>query len=403
MSNLYITADQVDRPDHGGGGVTGHESAALRELGPTLTLGRDELSMDYCRQLFPPGEEPWLWDERALVKKAEFLDPSPRIAHFYAGTFTKTVKHLKECGYRVCYTAAAHDIAASRKAHEELGIPYDYPHLTDPVLWERYVRGYLEADVLVCPSTHSANVMRGFGTKNRIEVIPHGVDLPKCRNCGGTNRFFIPNAPDKDPPGEYVDCVHCRGTLVEPVAPLPNRFVVGYLGAVGPDKGLIDLLRAWRNLQCSDAELVIAGGQSNSGFVQNLIAHVNNEQKRGFTGPPIHLMGWVENISDFYNQISLYVQPSRSEGFGIEIMESLIHGRSVLCSTGAGACDLVAPDARFALGDVDALAGLLEKRKQWHAAGQLDYFLMANRLFAENYTWTKIRERYQALWRGLLN
>lgn len=82
--------------------------------------------------------------------------------------------------------------------------------------------------------------------------------------------------------------------------------------------------------------------------------------------------------------------------------ESLAHGRSVLCSTGAGAADLVAPDARFAPGDVDALSGLLEKRKQWHVAGQLDYFLMANRWFAENYTWTKIRERYQTLWRDVL-
>lgn len=399
MSFLYCTADQVGRPDHGGGGVTGHESAALRELGPTEVWGREQLPLNervYGAVHEWAYQDPWGYDYRALRKLTD-SGLRPALAHCYAGTFSNTIGHLRAVGCKVCYTAAAHDVAASRRAHEELGVPYDYPHLTDPVLWERYVRGYLEADVLVCPSTHSANVMRGFGAKNRIEVIPHGVDLPVCQNCGGTNRFFIPNALDKDPPGEYVDCVHCRGTLVEPVAPLPNRFVVGYLGAVGPDKGLIDLLRAWRNLQCPDAELVLAGGQSQSPFVQSLINHVNNEQKRGFTGPPIRLMGWVENISDFYNICSVYCQPSVTEGFGIETAESMSFGRMALCSTGAGSSDIVDPDWRFAPCNPAELAAKID----WARAVCHEKTEYARALVAP-YTWDRIHQRYVALWSNLL-
>ena len=405
MSNIYITADQVGRPDHGGGSVTWNESEALKALRPCEVWGREQLEQVF-RQL--GGTDPWDWDTASVLKlplpSDEFYERAkfPTLAHFYAGCFTKTVGRLREKGTKVCYTAAAHDIAASRKAHEELGIPYDYPHLTDPVLWKRYVRGYLEADVLVCPSTHSANVMRGFGAKNRIEIIPHGVDLPKCGRCEGSGKAHGADRPfEWAGPGSYPgSCPLCGGTCVASIAPLPSRFTVGYLGAVGPDKGLIDLLRAWRNLQCPDAELVLAGGQSNSGFVQSLINHVNNEQKRGFTGPPIRLMGWVENVSDFYNQISLYVQPSRSEGFGIEVLEAMAHGRPVLCSTGAGAADLVPAWYRFPAGNAAVLADLIDQvhlRGGCAGTGYPDW-----RGIAAAHTWDKIRQRYQSLWRDVL-
>jgi len=354
--NLYLTADKIGGPS-GGATVTYHESKALADLGDCKVLGREQLE---CNQ------EPWGWDRCAyeLITKRSFV-PLPNLTHFYAGTFPTVAEFLKSRGLKITYTAAAHDIKLSRREHEKLGLPYDLPHLTDKRQLEAYLYGYLQADVLICPSQHSAHVMRKFGAKNRIEIIPHGVDLPT------------------------------------KVKPLPKQFRVGYLGAYGPDKGVIYLLQAWKQLAYKDATLVLAGRDSTHPWVQGLL--------RQYGGGNIETLGWVNNVSDFYNSISLYVQCSITEGFGIEVLEALAHGRYCLCSTGAGASDVYLNPTRglpnqsmiFKPGSPDDLASLIDHtRKNWSWDEGVP---TACREIAKNYTWDKIRSRYQKLWQEVLN
>ncbi len=315
------------------------------------------------------------------------------MAHFYAGTFSRTINYLKSKGCCITYTAAAHSVETSRKAHLEMGIDYDksYPHLTDPKLWERYLRGYKEADVLICPSQHSANVMRGFGCTNRIEVIPHGCDLPECVDCGGHGKWYEkPNAPE---------CPRCQGTGIEPIFPLPNQFRLGYLGSYGPDKGVIDLLRAWAKLDYKDALLVLGGRDSNSPFIQSMIQHTGANN--------VVMTGWVDKVSDFYNQISVYCQSSRSEGYGCEVGESMAYGRSVICSEGVGAVDLIhcgdqiyGTGFSYPAGDVNRLAELIDHYKSNNSLLADDG--VRAREYIKKYTWNIIRGKYCQLWRNLL-
>lgn len=345
--NLYITADQIGQANHGGGSVTYHESEALKSLGECELWGREQLK-------WFEGEEPWKWDD--CTKNGIDLFDDLQLVHFYAGTFSNTIKQLKEWGCKISYTAAAHSIEESRKEHELLGIPYHYPHLTDPAFWKRYLQGYLDADVLIVPSTHSKRVMEGYGAKNRIEIIPHGVHLPDA-----------------------------------PIQSLPNQFIVGYMGAIGPDKGLIYLLQAWKKLNYKDAVLKIAGRDTLSSFMFQLLQH--------FGGGNIQLMGWVDKTSDFYNSLSLYIQPSVSEGFGLEVLEAMAYGRPVLCSEGAGAADLLGNHSVFKSRDVNRLAEMIDAhRKEVH----LETMGKINRERAEQYTWDKIQARYVSVWKFLL-
>ncbi len=392
--NLYITADQIGIQS-GGGRVTLEESEALKTMGPCDVWGREQLPLN--DPVFGAVdqwayEEPWRYDFRAMRKLVD-AKLRPEIAHFYAGTFSHAVAHLQAVGCKVVYTAAAHDIATSRKAHEELGVLYNYPHLTDPVLWERYVRGYLEADVLVCPSKHSADVMRGFGAKNRIEVIPHGVDLSKCLNCEGEGKLGT-WAGEQLEFKEYA-CSACNGTGIAPASPLPTRFIVGTMGAIaGPDKGLIDLLRAWKLLNYRDALMVLGGSQSASPWVQQLI------DASGASN--VVCTGWLDDVSAFYDSLSLYVQPSRSEGFGCEVLEAMAYGRPVLCSVGAGAADLVPLGWTYPAGNMQELMqGIADAKNA--SNGELMELGQQNRIVAGDYTWPKIRERYVKLWREVLN
>lgn len=360
MAYLYLTADQIGITS-GGGRVTQEESTALFDF---ATEQQEEFTCWDRKILEGPGDDPWKWDEqtlRLLENRAYSGQDSYDLCHVYAGTFSQTIARLKRWGCKISYTAAAHNVYLSEQEHRKLGIPFNYPHLTDPQLWQRYLAGYLAADMVICPSQHSAECMRSYGCQD-IEIIPHGVDI-------------VAN---------------------ELIKPIPYRFVVGYLGAVGPDKGLIYLLLAWKKLGYRNPDeglLELAGAASQSDFVFNLIRHVF-----GAFPHTISLRGWVPNVADFYNDTSLYVQPSVTEGFGIEILEAMSHDRAVLCSTGAGAADVVPETWRFPAEDVDALA---EKIDQFR---QADLRLMGSvgRGLAKEYSWEIVRARYADLWRRLL-
>lgn len=349
--NLYLTADRINIQT-GGGLVTHHESQALK----TMNTMEDTfvVSIDHDN----PPSDPFAQDQQILerVKSITRYRPdAPKLAHCYAGTLTETVKYLKELGTKIVYTAAAHDIDESRKAHESLGVAYNYPHMTDPDLLAKYLGGYLVADCIVCPSTHSMSVMRKLGYKGMITLIPHGCDLP------------------------------------ESYHPITNNaFVVGYLGAIGPDKGLQYLLQAWKELNLPNTVLVLGGSQSKTGWMNHLLTR--------YGGSNIMQLGWVDDLSFFYNNINLYIQPSVTEGFGIEVLEAMSYNRPVICSTGAGACDLVPSIFCYTYSDVERLKDQIKRVKD----GTL--FKMGNywRDVAEGHIWDKIRARYQDLWRSIL-
>jgi glycosyltransferase involved in cell wall biosynthesis len=339
--NLYLTQDRIGTPT-GGGAVTFHEYRALEALGEAHPFDNVRIPVD---------GNPFKSDEN--FANAIGGVQNIRLTQIYAGCFTKTVRQLHTGGTMVSYTAAAHSIEESRREFEGLGIPFNFPHLTVPELWEKYVGGYKEADLVICPSTLSKKCMESYGCKN-VVVVPHGCEMP-----------------------------------VE-VKPLPKMFTAGYLGQAGPDKGLRYLFEAWRRLNLKNAILLIAGNNIDQAL----------PLWREFGGGNIEFMGFIKNVSEFYDRISLYVQPSATEGFGIEVLEAHAHARHVLCSNGTGACDLVAPSSIFEARDVGKLADLIESFKA-DPKKALEEGL-ARRKEASEYTWEKVRAKYAEAWNGLL-
>jgi glycosyltransferase involved in cell wall biosynthesis len=345
MIRIYLTQDRIGTKT-GGGVVTLNEYRALEELGGGQTLPVDNV-------IVPFSTDPFENDLRFLKILKEELKEVPKLAHIYSGCFSETVKHLKSLGTKVAYTAAAHDPKISREEHEALGIPFDYPHLTDPKLWAKYLQGYLDADLVICPSVASGRLMVGFGCREAT-VIPHGVN---------------------------------RATEI----PLfPKRFSVGYFGSLGVDKGVYYLLEAWKKLAWKDAILVLGGRASMDAMP--LI--------RQFGGGNVRILGEVDNLAEFYREVSVYVQPSSTEGFGIEVLEAMAHGRPVVSTTGVGASDVLTPDSGLVVQarSSSELAGAIEKirpkaEEMGKAAVQVGW----------KYSWEKIRPRYREAWDGVLN
>lgn len=305
-SALYLTADHVQGAASGGQ-VARHELAALRQVfDEVLVLDGESLRPVPYRGL----DLPFLDDHFALAQLPRELTH----CHIYSGTFSASVRWLHERGVTVSYTSPAHDVAVSRAEHEALGMAYPYPHLTDPQLWARFIDGLREADQVIVPSQLSKAYLVQHGVwPSRVVVLPHGYEP-----LGERAPYFRSEPFDASVPNAAM-------------APLQGS--VGYLGAVGPDKGLRYLLAAWGSIP-RQGRLILAGAGT-----ETLAPFV-----RRFCGQnEVVLLGRVEDVDrDFYAHIGLYVQPSVSESMGIEVLEAVARGIPVIASAGGGASELVA-------------------------------------------------------------
>jgi alpha-maltose-1-phosphate synthase len=272
---------------------------------------------------------------------------------------------LRSSGAKVSYTVCAHDKEISEREHNKLGLSFPYPHLIEPDLWSKYIKGYLDSDLIICPSEYSKKIVsmyadsRKVEIENKTQVIPHGVHIP-----------------------------------IE-IKSIPNTFTVGYLGVCGgPDKGLIYLLQAWKQLNYNNARLILAGSDSTSDWVIGLV--------RKFGGGNIHLAGWQNKVSNFYNNISLYVQPSASESFGCEILEAMAYGRPIICSNSAGGVDCLDKDTGITFNscNVNELTKAIDYYKK-NPKIMIDNGNAA-RIKSSNYTWDKIQKIYHEKWSKLL-
>lgn len=276
-SALYVCAEAIQEGS-GGGLVVTKEREALRGMGfdRVTTIAGDEI--DPVRHQLPVT--PFLNDMLAAEKVWAMLqDPEhkPILAHFYSGSFSTTVRHLKAGKIPVSYTIPAHERRVTIEEHKRLTGGYPWPHIGDDYLWEIFSAGYREADLVIAPSKASAAFLEAEACRN-VQVIPHGCTLP------------------------------------DRVEPLPLSFAAGYMGQAGVDKGLVYLLRAWGKLNYPDATLILAGvGSAEIGFYIQQVT----------SGGKYALWGYIPSVDKFYNAISVYVQPSVCEGFGIEVLEAM--------------------------------------------------------------------------------
>lgn len=300
---------------------------------PTITISKITLNGNY-------PDNPFMWDYLTLSQIKEPVD----IAFFNGAPFTASAKMAK----KVIVDVPAHDLEKSIEEFNRLGIEYPYKHMTDPFLWQLYTEFIRQADLIVCPSKISAEyVKQNPGTKARVEAVYHGTDIPK------------------------------------EVKPIPSEFKVGYLGAAGPDKGLIYLVKAWAGLMYKDAELLLAGMDDTPPYKEMLSRTI------------YQATGHITDVSDFYNKLSVYVQPSVTEAFGIPALEAMAHCRPVIVSEGAGISELVQDGVEgyvVPIRDASAIAERIDYLKSHR--NKVEEMGRKARLKAEKYPWSKAKDEF---------
>lgn len=154
--------------------------------------------------------------------------------------------------------------------------------------------------------------------RDRVHYLPNAIDMTHFRPAE---------------PGERDRLRTARGLPVD-------RVVCLFVGRLSREKGVMDLLEAWRQLQPTDALLVMAGpdmtghawdaGAPGRAFVAQ---HGLTESVR-FVGP-------LSDVAPMIRASDLVVQPSHFEALGLSAIEALACGVPLVASAVGGLLDFI--------------------------------------------------------------
>ena len=183
-------------------------------------------------------------------------------------------------------------------------------------------------NAVIATSTRSGSFLEVSHT-----VIQHGVDL---------NSFHPPEKPD--------DRMAATG--------LPGTYLIGCFGRVRHQKGtdlfvkaMIELLPRhpdWTAIVCGR---VTVEHRSFGEQLEKMVADAGLTDR-------IRFMGEVDDIKPWYRRATLYVAPSRNEGFGLTPLEAMASRTAVVASDAGAYAEMIVPGETGAVvpaGDGEAL------------------------------------------------
>lgn len=119
-----------------------------------------------------------------------------------------------------------------------------------------------------------------------------------------------------------------------------NSVVVGFAGLHVEHKGIIDFIRAAKDISEKNAHVkfLLCGGAPSREFLSRLM-HLIEELD---LTQHVQVLGFLENMSDFYRKVDILIMPSRyQEPFGMVTLEALCYGICVILYRESGASELI--------------------------------------------------------------
>lgn len=221
-----------------------------------------------------------------------------------------------------------------------------------PVVFQAQTTGVLSGDN-VDPLLRSLGVRaRGpvaRALKSPIRELYRGADAFACISrdieretlaCGVPRErvHYLPNAIDMTHfrPADLAQRARLRERLDLPA----GRVVCLFVGRLSREKGVLDLLEAWRLLQPSDALLIVAGPDM-TGHAWDAGAPGRALVEQHGLGASVRFVGPHEDVAPMMQAADLVVQPSHFEALGLSAIEALACGVPLVASAVGGLLDFV--------------------------------------------------------------
>ena len=221
-----------------------------------------------------------------------------------------------------------------------------------PVVFQAQTTGVLSGDniepLLRKAGIGAAGAIAG-AVKRTIRALYRGADAFACISrdieretlaCGVPRErvWYLPNAIDMTHfrPAEPGERDRLRRERNLPL----DRVVCLFVGRLSREKGVMELLEAWRRLQPSDAVLVVAGPDMTGhpwdagGLGRAFVAQHGLSASVRFVGP-------LADVAPMIKTADLVVQPSHFEALGLSAIEALACGVPLVASAVGGLLDFV--------------------------------------------------------------
>lgn len=258
--------------------------SVLREITPvTRVRGLDTRLVHLRNELF----------DRLIERYLDWTETDVFIG--YAGACYNSLVQANEAGCTTIVERASSHIRTQAhivdSEYEKLGL--DSP-ISDDIdkHARRNEREYKEADYVITPSQFAYDSFLDNGVpEENVLLVPFGVD-----------------------PTAYNPSYVSDDTV---------RFL--FAGNVGFRKGVHYLLRAWDRCTSPNAELVIAGS-----------IEENNILKPYRTDDSVRVLGWTDDIADWYRRSDVFVFPTLEEGSAYVTYEAMASGLPLITTSHSG-------------------------------------------------------------------
>ena len=287
--------------------------------------------------------------------------------------------------------------------------------------WKKVIAHFLyegahlrDASCLRALCESEARSIRQFGLKNPIAIIPNGIDLPDLTGAGMSKPEILKlggqHAAGR--PGPW------RGRVE------PGQKVLLFLGRIHPKKGLVNLMKAWGEIQNSKSKnqdsagwvLAVAGWDQDGheaelkrlcAGLQIPFTDVRDQPPSSTPHPPASVIflgpQFNEAKAACYAHCDGFILPSFSEGVPMVVLEAWAYGKPVLMTP---ECNLPAGFARGAAiriePGVDSIVQGL--REFFQASADQRRILGENglRLTREQFAWPVLGREMADLYQWLL-
>lgn len=189
-----------------------------------------------------------------------------------------------------------------------LHTPEQFTHRGVRVMTGAIERARRYADIVCCPSQDTLDDCVGAGfDADRLRLVPWGATEHPV-SAGDRRR------------------VRTRYRLDRP-------FIL-WVGTIEPRKNLPTLLDAFRKIQPTEFDLVLAGPV---GWHEQLEGHIDG------IGSKVRQLGFVptDDLYALYAEAQLLCVPSSREGFGLPALEAMAQGTPVIASSGTAVAEVV--------------------------------------------------------------